>query len=258
MFNLGNERGLEDILSSIEVADIWGIGRRLTPKLNQQSIYTALDLRDSDPQQMGKLYSVVMKRLILELRGIPSIGTEEVEAKKQIIASRSFGERVTELEPLQQAVSMHVTRAGEKLRKQGSVCKMLQVSIRTGRHNPRERYFRRSTQIQFAMPTADTRKLIRAAKQAVSNILVEGPRYAKAEIMLFDISPVNCLQLGLFEQGDTVKSEALMNVVDRLNSIYGKKTVFFGSEGTTKSWAMKRGRKTQAFTTRWEELPLVK
>ena len=258
VFNLGNENALDDVLSSIAVGDICGIGRRLAPRLNQAGIFTALDLRNCDPDRMRQQYSVVMQRLILELRGIPSLGAEEVAPKKQIIASRSFRERVTDLNALQEAVSYHVTRAGEKLRHQGSVCGMLQVSLRTGRHNPNERYFGRSTQVQFATPTADTRKLIRAARQAAEQIYLEGPRYAKAGIMLFDLTPANRLQLGLFELGDSDRSRALMEVVDQLNRCYGKKTVFFASEGIQKRWVMKRQMRTPAYTTCWEDLPEVR
>ncbi len=135
---------------------------------------------------------------------------------------------------------------------------MLQVSLRTGRHNPNESYVGRSTQVQFATPTADTRKLIRAARQAVERIYVEGPRYAKAGIMLLDLTPANQLQLGLFELGDGDRSRALMQVVDQLNRCYGKKTVFFASEGTQKGWAMKRKMITPAYTTCWEDLPVVR
>ena len=98
---------------------------------------TARDLKAADPDRIGTKFSVVMQRIVLELRGIPSIEIEDIAPKQQIIRSRSFGQRVTTLEHLRQAVTMHVSRAAEKLRAQYSVCGLAQVSIRTGLPNPR-------------------------------------------------------------------------------------------------------------------------
>ena len=136
VFNLGSSESLDAVLAAVDVEDIWGIGRRWAEKLRGQGIRTALDLRDADPHQMRHQYNVVMQRLVMELRGVPCLGCDDIEPKKQIIASRSFGERVTDVESLLEAVSMHASRAGEKLRAQRSACSAIQVSIRTGRHNP--------------------------------------------------------------------------------------------------------------------------
>lgn len=257
VFNLGNEKALDEVLGAIAVDEIWGIGSRWGKGLNALGIDNARQLRDCDTGQMRKRFSVVMERLILELRGIPCLEFEDIAPKKQIIASRSFGERVTELPDLKEAVSSYVTRAAEKLRAQGSACRLLQVSIRTGRHNPKEQFVRRSRQIEFGAPTADTRKLIAAACQGVEQMFVPGVRYAKAGVMLFDLVPVDGMQLGLFEPGDSDKSQVLMETVDRLNRLYGRRSLFFASEGIQKRWGMKRERMTPCYTTHWEDLPTV-
>ena len=71
---------------------------------------------------MRKRYSVVMQRLIMELRGVACLDKEDITPKKQIIASRSFGKRITCKQALSEAAALHATRAGEKLREQHSVC----------------------------------------------------------------------------------------------------------------------------------------
>ncbi|MEO0378382.1 MAG: DUF4113 domain-containing protein, partial [Cyanobacteria bacterium P01_A01_bin.17] len=258
VFNLGSAESLDHILETIEVQDIWGIGRRLSKKLQASGIHTAKDLRDCDPNSMRRQYSVVMQRLIMELRGMPCIGNEEIQPKKQIISSRSFGERVEELEPLLQSVAMHATKAAEKLRSQNSVCGAIQVSIRTGRHNPDEKYYGQSALAKFDVPTADTRKLINAAGQALRRIYRQGPRYAKAGVMLLDISQANAMQGHLFQEQDSEKAIALMKTVDQLNRLYGRRAVFFASEGCRQQWVMKRQRCTPAYTTRWDDLPVVR
>ncbi len=258
VFNLGSADALDAVLETIEVQDIWGIGRRLSKKLRATGIFTAKQLRDANPDLMRRQYSVVMQRLILELRGIPCIGLEDIQPKKQIISSRSFGERVEELEPLLQSVAMHASKAGEKLRSQHSVCSAIQVSIRTGRHNPNEDYYGQSALAKFAVPTADTRKLINAAGQVLRRIYRKGPRYAKAGVMLLEISEDTVMQGHLFQKRDSEKAVMLMKTVDQLNHLYGRKAIFFASEGCKKQWAMKRQRCTPAYTTQWKDVPVVR
>ena len=258
VFNIGSAESLDSILATIEVEDIWGIGRRWSKKLKASGIHTAQDLRDADDERMRKTYNVVMQRLILELRGVSCLGYEQIAPKKQIIASRSFGQRVEDIDSLLQAVSKHATRTAEKLRSQASVCGAIQVSIRTGRHNPHERYFGQSALVKFPVATADTRKLIDAARRGVQQIYKQGPRYAKAGVMLLDISPAHAVQSCLFHEGDSDQATALMQVTDHLNQRYGRRTIFFASEGVRQTWAMKRGMMTQAYTTKWNELPVVR
>ncbi|WP_110989155.1 DUF4113 domain-containing protein [Acaryochloris thomasi] len=77
-------------------------------------------------------------------------------------------------------------------------------------------------------------------------------------MILFDISQANAIQGHLFQERDSEKAIALMRTVDQLNRLYGRRAVFFASEGCTQQWAMKRQRCTQAYTTRWDELPVVR
>jgi len=257
-FNLGNEKSWDSVLEAIAVENIWGIGNKWGKRLKASGIHNVRQLRDSDLRSMRSQYSVVMERLILELRGISCLGLEDVQPKQQIIASRSFGERVEDVDALLQAVSSHATRAAEKLRSQHSVCGAIQVSIRTGRHNPREQYFGRSALVRFDSPTSDTRRLIRAACHGVRGIYRPGPRYAKAGVMLLDISSEGEHQFSLFQTQDDERSTQLMATVDMLNRIYGRNRVFFGSAGMGGPWRMKRDRCTPCYTTKWDEVPLVR
>jgi DNA polymerase V len=257
VFKLIDHETIERCLADIPVEEVWGVGHRWAERLNRNGIYSALDLRNTDPFRMRKVYGVVMQRLIFELQGQSCLEFEDIEPKKLIISSRSFGSRVTELSDLLEATSFHATRAGEKLRKQHSACGALQVFVKTGKHNPREGYFNASAIVKFPVQTSDTRSLIKAAQQGIKRIFKPGHRYAKTGVMLLEIGPANAVQSDFFGTVDSHQSQTLMQLVDRINVARGKHTLFFGSEGTRKSWAMKRERKTCAYTTRWSELPTV-
>lgn len=75
-----------------------GIGRRLTAKLESQGIRTVAELVSADAKSLRQRYGVVVERTVQELRGIPCADLEEIaNAKQQIICSRSFGERITQI-----------------------------------------------------------------------------------------------------------------------------------------------------------------
>ncbi|KUG45388.1 hypothetical protein ALP79_200306 [Pseudomonas savastanoi pv. fraxini] len=78
-------------------------------------------------------------------------------------------------------------RASEKLRAQGSVCKKIRVSIRTGQFNPYEAKYANGALVQLPYPTNDVRVMTQYATEAVSRIFLPGFRYSKAEVLLMDI-----------------------------------------------------------------------
>jgi DNA polymerase V len=99
-----------EILSSTDVADVWGIGRRYAKSLRAHGIETALQLREADPTWAKKCYSVVMQRTILELRGYSCISVELAPPSRQsITVSRSFSRPVTELQELKEAIATHLS-----------------------------------------------------------------------------------------------------------------------------------------------------
>ena len=258
VFNLGGADALEEVLSSYPVGDIWGVGRQLTHRLKSHGIHTALHLQQSNPKEMRDRYSVVMERLVMELQGTPCLHFEDIQPRKQIIASRSFGQKVTEKSKLNEALAHHASRAGEKLRRQGSVCGAIQATIRTSKHDPARPYLSKSAGYRFSSPTSNTMALVRAASLCLEQIYQSGHRYAKAEVMLSDIHFSTMTQQSLFGGHDDEKTEALMKSMDELNRTLGRGTIRLGTEGPARDWEMKRERMTPAFTTRWKELPRVR
>ncbi|MDV6344714.1 hypothetical protein [Nitrosomonas sp. Is37] len=123
-----NDADRNSWFSRIEVGEIWGIGPRLAPKLAKLGIKVALDLKMADPMVIRNYFSVMVDRTIQELNGVVCLGLEEVQLpKKQIMSSRSFGRLVMDLESLQEAVTLYISRAAEKLRQQRSYASLVYV-----------------------------------------------------------------------------------------------------------------------------------
>jgi len=79
-------------LKSTLINDVWGIGGRITKRLNTKGIHTAYDLSLIDPDWAKANFSVVLQRTVYELRGNLCIPLELIPPGKQNIASqKSFG-----------------------------------------------------------------------------------------------------------------------------------------------------------------------
>jgi len=247
------------LLALVPVDDVWGVGRRLSKRLNALGITTALDLANASPRAIREQFSVVLERTVRELNGESCIELEEIPpTKKQIVCSRSFGVKVTQFELLREAVCEYASRATEKLRKEQQQAKVLTVFIRTSPFKDNEPQYSNSASGELLIPSSDTRDFIELANHLLKRIWKDGFRYAKAGVMLSDFYDPGMFQPGLFDDVSTrSNSQQLMSVLDTINQS-GAGKVFFAGQGTKKDWSMKRELLSPAYTTRWDQLPGVK
>jgi DNA polymerase V len=248
---------LSGVLSKVGIRDIWGVGAQLTKQLTDRRITTVEALRTADAKVLRREFSVVLERTIAELNGIPCVDMEEsAPDKQQIMSSRSFGDYVTELEPLNAAVASFIAIAAEKLRHQGSAAGMVNVFIRTNTFSPNQKQYQPSVTLPLAEPSADTLALTSIALKGLKGIFRPGYSYKKAGITLMNLSDGATIQPDMFSTArDNTK---LMAVMDRINNQYGRGTLHSAAEGISAKWKMKRERMSQEFTTSWEGLPTAK
>ncbi len=246
------------LLALVPVDDVWGVGKRLSKRLNALGITTALDLANASPRAIRDQFSVVLERTVRELNGESCIELEEIPpTKKQIVCSRSFGVKVTQFELLREAVCEYATRATEKLRKEQQQAKVLTVFIRTSPFKDNEPQYSNSASGELLIPSCDTRDFIELANHLLKRIWKDGFRYAKAGVMLSDFYDPGMFQPGLFDDVSIrSNSQQLMSVLDTINQS-GAGKVFFAGQGTKKDWSMKREHLSPAYTTRWDQLPRV-
>lgn len=247
------------LLALLDVSDVWGVGRRLSKRLYERGIYTALDLADANSKVIRSEFSVVLERTVQELNGVSCIALEDaVPVKQQIVCSRSFGTRIIEKEALKEAIAKYMGRAAEKLRSEQLLARVVQVFIRTGAFNPNDAYYTNALTIELSHPTNDSRDLLKAAYEVLEKLYRPGYRYAKAGVMLTDFYEHHAYQQDMF-QADPVRkgSKALMEVIDNINhSRLGK--IFLAAQGTSTPWSMKREHLSPAYTTQWSDLPIVR
>lgn len=249
----------DKLLKVTPVNEVWGIGRKMEGHLAAMGITTAWDLAQADSGTLRKRFSVVVERTARELRGTACLELDDApQPKQEICSSRAFGKRLHSIEPIREAVAAYATRACEKLRAQGSLCKKIRISIRTGMFNPEEAKLARGVVCELPYPTDDTRLIIKAAMSGLAEVFREGYAYAKAEILLMDLRQKGEYTDDLFAITQPETTERVMSTLDAINARWGKGTLRPARIPVSPSWAMRREFKSPSYTTRWKDLWCVK
>ena len=252
---------LSQLFGSIDVGEVWGVGRRNKERLNDIGIQTVRDLRDVSISRIRKEFNVVLARTVAELNGESCLALEEVAPpKQQIVSSRSFGQPVFLLEDLNEAVVSYASRAAEKLRKQNHVAGAIQVFVQTNPFKPDEPQYNNGVTVKLVKQTDNSFLLAEAALYGLKRIYKPGYAYKKAGVMLGVLCPENLVPVDLFtgfDEPETQRARALMATLDEINAKMGRGTVRSAGEGIQKPWAMRSDNKSKAFTTDWDQLALA-
>ncbi|WP_244899046.1 Y-family DNA polymerase [Chromobacterium violaceum] len=253
----GTPAEADRFMAGIRAGDVWGIGGRLAEQLQAMGICSALHLKQADPRQIKRRFNVVVERTVAELNGVSCLELEDVApSKQQIIASRSFSQKVKDLDTLTASVSHHAARAAEKLRAQGSTARMVAVSISTSPFSDVAQY-RGYIVVPLIQASDDTIEITRAALAGLRAIYRRGYLYHKAGIMLLEIGPRGVVQSDLFATPPDPRRRQLMGTLDAINREFGRGTLLLASEALTPRWQMRQDVRSPRYTTRLDELLVV-
>ena len=268
-------------LEGLDVQDVWGVGRRWGQRLRDIGGSTAAKLAAMNDTVLRRRFNVVLLRTAMELRGINAVRDGEGPVtRRTMVRSRSFGDPVTDLGTIRQAVATHAARAAEKLRAEGLVAGRVGAMVTTKGYGSGPH---RSGWLELEVPVASARTpdLIRAASLALHRVYLARDddgrpyRYRKAGVVLSELRPAGTEQRSLFGGPErapewTADQARLMEAVDAANRKYGKRSVTFGSMGSPLAlrktrdgstgaprWEMRREQMSPRYTTRWGELPHV-
>ncbi|HIF5760042.1 TPA: Y-family DNA polymerase [Raoultella ornithinolytica] len=258
--DLSNIEKQRKLMAALPVEEVWGVGRRISKKLEAMGIKTVLQLADTDIRFIRKHFNVVLERTVRELRGESCLGLEEfAPVKQEIVCSRSFGGRITEYHEMRQAICSYASRAAEKLRGEHQYCRFISAFVKTSPFALNEPYYGNSASVKLLTPTQDSRDIIAAATRCLDAVWKDGCRYQKAGVMLGDFYSQGVAQLNLFDDNAPRKnSEKLMEVLDHLNAKNGKGALYFAGQGIQTAWQMKREMLSPRYTTRYSDLLRVR
>ncbi|MDI7712065.1 DUF4113 domain-containing protein [Acinetobacter baumannii] len=249
----------EYYFAQIDVSEVWGVGRKHSKKLQSMGVNTVLDLACAEPREMQKKFSIVMARTIYELQGISCIEIEHTPpSKKQIVASRSFGGRVTELTDLKEAISMYAQDACKRLRDEGLLCGCMIAFVQSNPFDPNVPFYNKSITGSFSEPTDCAIDFVKAATRMLNDIYKEGIKYKKCGVVLTCLEPKSGHTYDLLTDFKQIeKKECLMQAMDGIHSKFGKKKIGVGPCFIpNRNWSMSRDKLSRN-PFKWDELPLI-
>ncbi|WP_153448282.1 Y-family DNA polymerase [Vibrio algicola] len=252
---LNNETARQQVLKSVDVSEVWGIGRRLSAKLKVMKVHTAWDLSRLEPAVAQRQFNVEVERTVRELNGQVCKSWDQIRAdKKQIFSTRSVGERIVDLHSLQQALSKHTAIAAYKARQQHSLCKVLMCFAASSPYDAKP--VSHKMVHSFAYPTSDTTVLTHTVMAMAKAMFQQGERYYKIGVGLLDLMEGKHAQIDFLNPKPD--DPRLMAVFDGLNQRYGTDSVFLAAQGIEHKWAMRREMLSPQYTTKWGDLPVVR
>lgn len=241
------------------INEVWGVGRRLTPRLRAEGVYNALDLSRLAPRLAQQLMGIHGRQMVAELNGVRCFPLEPFGRIRQtIMHGRQFGEDTGDMLVIEAAIASLTARAAYRLRAEGLLARRAAVRLSTNRHKPGYQHLGRT--LRFATPTADagliTAQLLAALRPAHSS---RAP-FHRADVLLFDLVSERYLQtdlLGTLDLTQAAADRSRLQALDAINARYGKRAIYYAAEDLSAAWAPKRGHRSPRYTTAWEDLPVV-
>ncbi|CEI54456.1 Error-prone, lesion bypass DNA polymerase V (UmuC) [Acinetobacter bereziniae] len=245
----------ETLFQQIDVSEVWGVGRKHSKKLHSLNIKSVFDLAIADPAFIQSQFSVVMKRTVLELQGTACIELEEVPPdKKQIVSSRSFGQRVTDKDALSEAMSSYIQNAVKKLRRQNGLTGCVIAFAHSNPFDTKRPFYKASVSVSFPEPTDSAAQIIKSVLRQIDKVFKEGVEFKKCGVILTCIESKSRYVPDLLADYDLIeRNENLQSVLEQVDEKFGKKLAIGPCLLKDRTWSMSREKLTQNYFS-WDGL----
>lgn len=239
------------------IGDVWGIGRRVAPRLLAMGLTTAFDYVSMPQDWVYKNLGLGGLRVWNELNGKESVEEERDEARQSICTSRSFAETITDIQELSARVSDFAAKCAEKLRHDGTAAYCINTFLYTNRFREDQPQDFPDATIRLDMPASSTQEVVSAALKALKLIWKPGFEYKKAGVVVFDIVNRDERQLTLFET-DSAKKEkqdVLSQVMDNVNVSSGQNVLRVATQRPGHyADGIRREHASRLFSTDWDSI----
>lgn len=247
-------------LSSFEIGDIWGIGRKAKARLEKAGITTALQFADKSATFAQNLLHKPGLLTWQELRGQDAIDITELPMKQSITTSRTFATAISDQRLLEEQIANFCAHCARQLRVQQSVAQQLLVYAHTSSFRTDIEQHFLSELVTLPVASSDTRELISYALAALRRAYRPNVLYKKAGVILLKIIPENAVIPDLFDDKDRSKDQRLQRVLDHIDDRHGKRSVILGSQlrSATQEPIYKTEHKSPLYTTDIRDIITVK
>ncbi len=207
-------------LTLTPIEDVWGIGRRMAPKMIEKGLKTAADFASRPREWVAMNFNINLVRTWEELNGRISHEEERDERRKSICTSRSFADMIDDERELVLRVSDFAAKCAEKLREEGSAAYDVTTFMYTNRfREDLDQYFPSAT-VRLDVAANSAQEIIGAALKALRTIYRSGYMYKKAGVTVSSIIPSDEIQGTIFgfDDGLRQKQDKLSKVIDAVNA----------------------------------------
>lgn len=247
------------LLNECKIKDIWGIGKKHAIRIENAGKKNALEFANMPVDWVRKEITVIGERLWRELNNMPCMKINtNIQVKKGIGTAKSFGFKLSNYGLIEEACSYYVSEVADLLRQQQSAATHIEVFLQTNYHSNTDKQYSNKIVLTLNEPTNSTIALTQKALIGLKKIYKEGYRYKKVGVNLLGLVPENEIQMSLFNSHKKIESKSITNVIDLLNSKYGKNKVKLATVGNReKEWALIKEHRSPRYTTQWNELMTI-
>ena len=254
---LKEKKLVDEALNKTEIGEVWGIGKRISKFLRKHNVYTAKQFACLNRNWVRKNIGLFGEKTQLELQGVSCLDVDlTTTSKKSCCVSRSFSRPIEKVEELKESIANYGSRVAEKIREESLIAQSMSVFVLTNYFNKREKQYSNSVKLQLDYPTNNSMLIVKKAVEGIDRIFRQGYRYKKAGIILYELHNSSSVK-GLLDY-DRSRSESLMKSLDEINYRYGNSTLKIAAEGIQKDWRMQRKKISPCYTTRFNEIMVVK
>lgn len=264
----------DGLLAGVPAGEVWGVGRALAAKLRAERIFTAAGIASAPLDLLRSSGGVMLLRTAAELRGESGAAALQSrafgassggDASSMVSCSRSFGSPDVSRDDIAGAIAHFAAEAAEKLRQRSLLASGCNIyiqlrapsrSARTGTPS----FATIGDTVLFETPTDATNTILAALRPHIDALYIPGRQYRKAGICFFSLDKADAYsQTDLFRPNRLVAPSRLYKTVDALNARFGPGMVFSAAEGMGDgAWKAKSDKRSPRYTTRWDEIPLVR
>lgn len=202
------------------IEDVWGVGRRLAPRMHASGIRTALDYVTRPESWVRSNFNIPGVRTWEELQGRACVEEDREERRKSICTSRSFSDMISDEDELCLRVSDFAASCAHKLREEGSAAGEVTTFLYTNRFREDMRQYFPSATVRLAVAANSTHEIVGAALRAFRTIYRPEYMYKKAGVIVNAIVPADAVQSSLFDNDEELRDrqERLSKVMDAVNA----------------------------------------
>ncbi len=250
---------VDALLAKEDCSIIWGIGPARAKKLHQHGIKTALQLKHMPLCDAKRLLTVQGFATVQELNGIRSIEKVTREKKEIITSSKQFSIKVYDTQIMECALVEYTEIAVERLRKQGSECQAVQVTISTCNYysDDADSQYSNAAIVYLPRLTSYTPDIVNAARLALPHIFRPGYGYKVIMVTLLHICPAQYQGHLWFDPLEDIKKQKLMDTIDQITASCGRHSITLAKGWTCDGWQMKREFLSPCVTTDIKKIPGV-